>query len=52
MDAHSMRIAAFGITGALLAGVSAWLHVKTEGESGSGWGFCAVIFLFASFAQG
>ncbi|WP_285905055.1 hypothetical protein [Pseudodesulfovibrio pelocollis] len=51
MDSHTMRIAAFGITGALLAGVSAWLHVKTKGESGSGWGFWAIIFLFASFFQ-
>lgn len=35
-----------GVIGALLAGVSAYLHVK--GKDGSGWAFLAFLFLLTS----
>lgn len=45
-----MRMLALGITGAAIAGISAWLTIK--GKDGSGWAIVAFFTLVTACGQG
>jgi hypothetical protein len=49
MDVSSQRMLVLGVIGCVIAGISAWLHIR--GKDGSGWALMAFCFLVTSCQQ-